>query len=42
VVARLRELLVNATKAPAAKAFFEGSGAEAWTTSSDELGKYRM
>jgi len=41
VVSRLRELLVNATKAPAAKAFFESSGAEAWTTSSDELGKFQ-
>jgi tripartite-type tricarboxylate transporter receptor subunit TctC len=41
VVSRLRELLVNATKSPAAKAFFEGSGAEGWTTSSDELAKFQ-
>jgi tripartite-type tricarboxylate transporter receptor subunit TctC len=41
VVARLRELLVNATKAPAAKAFFDGSGAEAWTTTPDELAKFQ-
>ena len=41
VVARLRELLVNATKAPAAKAFFEGSGAEAWSTTPEELAKFQ-
>lgn len=41
VVARLRELLVAATKAPAAKSFFEGSGAEAWTTTPDELAKWQ-
>ena len=42
VVARLRELLVNATKAPAAKAFFDGSGAEAWTTTPEELAKFQV
>jgi tripartite-type tricarboxylate transporter receptor subunit TctC len=41
VVARLRELLVNAVKAPAAKAFFDGSGAEAWTTTPEELAKFQ-
>jgi tripartite-type tricarboxylate transporter receptor subunit TctC len=41
VIARLRELLVAATKAPAAKSFFEGSGAEAWTTTPEELAKWQ-
>jgi tripartite-type tricarboxylate transporter receptor subunit TctC len=41
VVARLRELLVNATKAPAAKAFFDGSGADAWATTPEELAKFQ-
>ena len=41
VVARLRELLVNATKAPAAKAFFESTGAEAWTSTPEELAKFQ-
>ncbi|MGZ5848764.1 MAG: tripartite tricarboxylate transporter substrate binding protein, partial [Ramlibacter sp.] len=41
VVARLRELLVAATKAPAAKSFFESSGAEAWTTTPEELAKWQ-
>ncbi|TMH00213.1 MAG: tripartite tricarboxylate transporter substrate binding protein, partial [Betaproteobacteria bacterium] len=42
VVARLRELLVNATKAPAAKAFFESTGAEAWTSTPEELAKFQV
>jgi tripartite-type tricarboxylate transporter receptor subunit TctC len=41
IVARVRELLVNATRSAAAKAFFAGSGAEAWTTTSDELAKFQ-
>jgi tripartite-type tricarboxylate transporter receptor subunit TctC len=41
VVARLRELLVQAAGSPAAKSFFEGSGAQAWTTTSDELAKFQ-
>jgi len=41
VVARLRELLVNAVKSPAAKNFFDASGAEAWTTTPDELAKFQ-
>lgn len=41
VVARLREILVAATRSPAAKAFFDGSGAEAWTTMSDELANFQ-
>jgi tripartite-type tricarboxylate transporter receptor subunit TctC len=41
VVARLRELLVNAVQSPAAKTFFDTSGAEPWTTTSDELAKFQ-
>ncbi|HEX6704257.1 MAG TPA: tripartite tricarboxylate transporter substrate binding protein [Albitalea sp.] len=41
VVARLHELLVAATKSPAAKSFYDGSGAEAWTTTTDELAKFQ-
>jgi len=41
VVARLHELLVNAVKSPAAKAFFEGVGADPWTTTPDELAKFQ-
>jgi len=41
VVARLHELLVNAVKSPAAKQFFESSGAEGWTSTSDELAKFQ-
>jgi tripartite-type tricarboxylate transporter receptor subunit TctC len=42
VVARLRELLVNASKSAPVKAFFDASGAEAWTTTSDELAKFQL
>jgi tripartite-type tricarboxylate transporter receptor subunit TctC len=42
VVARLRELLVNATKSAPVKAFFDNGGAEAWTTTSDELAKFQL
>ncbi|HSV81999.1 MAG TPA: tripartite tricarboxylate transporter substrate binding protein [Ramlibacter sp.] len=41
VVVRLRELLVNATKSAAARSFFESSGAEAWTTTPEELAKFQ-
>jgi tripartite-type tricarboxylate transporter receptor subunit TctC len=41
VVARLHDLLVHATASPAAKAFFEGSGAEAWTSTPEELAKFQ-
>jgi tripartite-type tricarboxylate transporter receptor subunit TctC len=41
VVARLRELLVNAVQSPAAKTFFDTSGAEPWTTTPDELAKFQ-
>ncbi|MDT7520395.1 tripartite tricarboxylate transporter substrate binding protein [Rhodoferax sp. TBRC 17660] len=42
VVTRLNELLAAATKSPAAKAFFENSGSEAWTSSPEELAKFQV
>jgi tripartite-type tricarboxylate transporter receptor subunit TctC len=41
VVARLHDLLVAATRSAAAKVFFDTSGAEAWTTSADELARFQ-
>jgi tripartite-type tricarboxylate transporter receptor subunit TctC len=41
VVARLRELLVNGTRSAAARAFFDTAGAEAWTTTPEELAKFQ-
>jgi tripartite-type tricarboxylate transporter receptor subunit TctC len=41
IVARLHELLVNGVKSAAAKQFFDGAGAEGWTTSPDELAKFQ-
>ena len=41
VVSRLHELLVAGVKSAAAKQFFEGAGAEPWTTSSDELSRFQ-
>ena len=41
VVARLHDLLVNGVKSAAAKQFFDGAGAEAWSTSPEELGKFQ-
>jgi len=41
VVARMRELLVNAVKSASAKNFFDGAGAEPWTTTSEELAKFQ-
>jgi tripartite-type tricarboxylate transporter receptor subunit TctC len=41
VVARLNELLAVATKAPAAKAFFETAGSDAWHTTPEELAKFQ-
>lgn len=41
MVARLREMLVAGTRSAAAKTFYEGSGSEPWTTTSDELGKFQ-
>jgi tripartite-type tricarboxylate transporter receptor subunit TctC len=42
VVARLRDLLVAGTKSATAKAFFEGTGTDAWTTTPEELGKFQL
>jgi tripartite-type tricarboxylate transporter receptor subunit TctC len=41
VVARLNELLGQAVKGPAAKAFFDTAGSEPWTTSPDELARFQ-
>jgi tripartite-type tricarboxylate transporter receptor subunit TctC len=35
------DLLVAGTKSAAAKAFYEGSGGDAWTSSTDELAKFQ-
>jgi len=42
VVARLHELLVTGTKSSTAKAFFESTGSDPWTTTPDELGKFQI
>ncbi|TDP71764.1 Bug family tripartite tricarboxylate transporter substrate binding protein [Roseateles toxinivorans] len=42
VVARLRDLLIAGTAAPAAKSFFESTGSEAFTTTSDGLAKFQQ
>jgi len=42
VVARLRELLIAGTRGNAAKTFFESTGSDAWTTTSDELHKFQL
>ncbi len=41
VVTRLHELLVRAADSAAAKAFFETSGVERWTTTPEELGRFQ-
>jgi len=41
VVARLNELLTNATRSAAAKAFYDMAGSEAWTTTPDELARFQ-
>ena len=41
VVARLNELLVQATKSEAAKSFFDNAGSEAWSTTPEELAKFQ-
>ncbi|MEO8279844.1 MAG: tripartite tricarboxylate transporter substrate binding protein [Ideonella sp.] len=41
VVARLTDLLHQAVKGPAAKAFFESGGSEPWTTTPAELAKFQ-
>ena len=40
-VEKLRELLVNATRSPQAKTFFEATGTEVWTTTPEELGQFQ-
>jgi len=41
VVARLGELLHQATRSAAAKAFFDAAGSEAWTTTPQELARFQ-
>jgi len=41
VVTRLHELLATGTKSAPAKAFFEGTGSDPWTTTPDELAKFQ-
>lgn len=41
VVARLRDLFINATRAPSAQSFFKTTGIEPWTTASAELAKFQ-
>ena len=41
VVARLRELLIAASASPAAKAFFESTGSEPYTTTPEGLAKFQ-
>jgi tripartite-type tricarboxylate transporter receptor subunit TctC len=41
VVARLRELLIAGTNSAASKAFFESTGSEAFTTTSEALAKFQ-
>jgi tripartite-type tricarboxylate transporter receptor subunit TctC len=41
IVARMRELIVNATKGAAAQAFFKSTGIEPWTTMSAELARFQ-
>jgi tripartite-type tricarboxylate transporter receptor subunit TctC len=42
VVARLRELLIAGTASPAAKAFFESTGSEPFTTTPEALAKFQL
>ena len=42
VVARLRELLIAGTASAAAKSFFDTTGSDAWTTTSEELAKFQQ
>ncbi|MFT3821447.1 MAG: tripartite tricarboxylate transporter substrate binding protein [Rubrivivax sp.] len=41
VVARLNEILQAAVRSPAAKAFFDTAGSEAWTTTPEELARFQ-
>jgi len=40
-VARLRELLIAGTSSAGAKAFFETTGSDVWTSTSDDLAKFQ-
>ncbi|ANN77584.1 hypothetical protein [Bordetella flabilis] len=40
-MARLRELLIVATKSPQAKAFFANSATESWTSTPSELSQFQ-
>ncbi len=42
VVARLNDLLHNAVRSATARAFFDTTGVEAWTTTPDELAKFQV
>jgi len=42
VVSRLRELLMAGTKSAAARTFYESTGSDPWTTTSDELAKFQV
>jgi tripartite-type tricarboxylate transporter receptor subunit TctC len=41
IVAKLRELLIAGTRSATAKTFYETTGSDAWTTTSDELAKFQ-
>jgi tripartite-type tricarboxylate transporter receptor subunit TctC len=41
VVARLREMLIAGSRSAAAKTFYETTGSDVWTTTSDELAKFQ-
>ncbi|KWT92076.1 MULTISPECIES: tripartite tricarboxylate transporter substrate binding protein [unclassified Variovorax] len=41
VAARLRQLLVDAVNSPHAKAFFDSTGTDPWTTSAEELARFQ-
>jgi tripartite-type tricarboxylate transporter receptor subunit TctC len=41
LVARLRELFINATRSPSAQSFFQTTGIEPWTTTSAGLTKFQ-
>ena len=38
---RLNELLVAATRSAPARAYYESSGVEAWSSTSDELARFQ-
>jgi tripartite-type tricarboxylate transporter receptor subunit TctC len=42
IVEKLNKLFVTAAKSPAAAGFYKSSGAETWTTTPSELGRYQV